>query len=136
MNVAIKLCPCCSGKEYDSCCGPFHKGALLENALQLMRSRYSAYALSLPDYIMDTTHSANPNYSQDRISWKQSILQFSKNMTFHKLEILDFKEEGDKATVTFTAFLSQAGQDATFTEKSFFEKERNRWLYKEGSCRK
>lgn len=125
-------CPCFSGKEYDLCCKPFHQGALPENALLLMRSRYSAYALNLPEYIIETTHSANPQYSDDKLGWKRSITQFAKNTTFQNLEILDFKESGNLAEVTFTAYLSQDGQDATFTERSYFEKINGRWLYREG----
>lgn len=125
-------CPCCSGKEYDKCCKPFHEGNLPENALQLMRSRYSAYVLNIPDYIVATTHPANPHYSEDKFSWKRSISEFSKNSSFNKLEILDFKEKDTLATVTFTAYVFQGTHDATFTEKSYFEKMNGRWLYRSG----
>jgi SEC-C motif domain protein len=124
-----KPCPCHSGKEYAVCCKPFHQGTLPENALLLMRSRYAAYALNLSEYIMETTHPLSPLYSNNKPSWKQSISQFSKNSSFNDLKILDFTETGNLAEVTFTAYISQNGQDATFTEKSFFEKKNNRWLY-------
>lgn len=127
-NFAI-LCPCCSGSSYEKCCKLFHDGALPKNALQLMRSRYSAYALNIPDYIIATTHPANPQYSQDKPSWRRNISQFSQNSSFHRLEILDFKENAISATVTFIAHLSQNGRDATFTEKSYFEKIEQHWLY-------
>ena len=103
-----------------------------ENALQLMRSRYSAYVLNLPDYIIETTHPANPRYSENKSAWKRSISQFSQNSSFQKLEVLDFQESDTLATVTFTAHLSQEGRDATFTEKSYFEKINGRWLYRDG----
>lgn len=125
-------CPCCSMKEYDNCCKPFHDGIIPENALQLMRSRYSAYVLNIPDYIIATTHPASPQYSENKFSWKRSISQFSRTSSFHKLEILDFKENKAVATVTFTAYLSQGSHDATFTERSYFEKINNRWLYRGG----
>jgi len=132
MTNAINLCPCCSGKVYDECCKLFHEGTLPENALQLMRSRYSAYALNIPDYILATTHPASPQYSENKSSWKRSISQFSQNSSFNKLEILDFKENKTVATVTFTAHLSQDTRDATFTERSYFEKKGNQWLYRGG----
>lgn len=132
MTDLINPCPCCSMKEYDNCCKRFHEGSLPENALQLMRSRYSAYVLNIPDYIIATTHPANPQYSEDKFSWKRSISQFSRISSFHKLEILDFKENKALATVTFTAYLSQEAHEATFTERSFFEKINNRWLYRDG----
>jgi len=124
-------CPCCSQIEYDQCCGKFHLGDLPDTALQLMRSRYSAYKLNLPDYIMATTHPKNPTYSQDKEEWRQNITQFSKNTLFHKLEIHDYQEEDPtSATVTFTAYLTQGNRDASFTEKSSFEKVEGCWLYK------
>ncbi len=129
MAELANLCPCCSKKEYDNCCKPFHEGVIPENALQLMRSRYAAYVLNNPNYIITTTHPASLQYSTDQFSWKRRISQFSKNSSFHKLEVLDFKENETMAAVTFTAYLSQQSHDATFTERSYFEKINNRWLY-------
>ena len=127
-----KLCPCYSQKEYSNCCKPFHNGIVPENALQLMRSRYSAYALNLPDYIMTTTHPDNPHYSKDKNSWRKNISQFSENSVFSNLKILEFVEKMTSATVTFIAYISQHGHDVSFTEKSYFEKVNGKWLYKNG----
>lgn len=132
MENSEKPCPCFSGKAYEVCCKPFHQGTVPGNALLLMRSRYSAYALNIPDYIIETTHPASPQYSDNKFSWKRSISQFSTNSTFQDLKILDFKERDTLAVVTFTAVISQEGQDATFTETSFFEKRNHRWLYRTG----
>ena len=126
------LCPCCSGKDYATCCKPLHDGKGPANALQLMRSRYSAYACHLSDYIMATTHPENAQYLKDRVAWKRSISQFCLHSSFLKLEILDFQETAESATVTFTAYIRQGDRDATFTEKSFFEKLGLRWLYRSG----
>lgn len=131
-DFTTNLCPCSSGKEYNHCCKPFHEGIRPENAVQLMRSRYSAYVLNLPDYIIKTTHPASPQYVENHFSWKRGISQFSRNFTFQRLEVLDFKEKNTLATVTFTAYLSQKDRDATFTEKSYFEKVNDRWLYRGG----
>jgi peptide deformylase len=97
-----------------------------------MRSRFAAYALDLPEYIIKTTHPASPQYSDDKFSWKRKISRFSRASNFEKLEILDFKEQGTLATVTFTAYIKQEGEDVTFTETSYFEKFRERWLYRAG----
>lgn len=132
MKDPANSCPCCSGRAYDECCKLFHEGTMPENALQLMRSRYSAYVLNLPDYILASTHPASPQYSENKFSWKRRISQFSRNSSFEKLEILDFKENKTVATVTFTAHLSQDTRDATFTERSYFEKKGNQWLYRGG----
>ena len=125
-------CPCGSGKTYAACCSPFHKGLLPINALQLMRSRYTAYVLNLPAYIIQTTHLENPHYCQDLALWTREISTFSLQSQFKKLDILDFQENQESATVTFVAHLSQNGQDATFKEKSEFKKVEGRWLYFSG----
>lgn len=132
MEKKFKTCPCSSGKSYDKCCQIFHKGSLPGSALELMRSRYSAYALDLPDYIIETTHPGSPEYSEDLLDWKKKISSFSRNSKFEKLEVLDSQERGTIATVTFVAYLSQKKQDVTFTEKSFFEKLQGKWFYRAG----
>ncbi len=125
-------CPCFSGKKYEECCRPFHQGVFPQNALLLMRSRFSAYVLNLADYIIETTHPASPQYSENKFLWKRSISQFSQKCFFSNLKVLDFKEHSIIATVTFTAHISQEGQDATFTERSTFEKKNDQWLYRGG----
>ncbi|MFV0340845.1 MAG: peptide deformylase [Parachlamydiaceae bacterium] len=125
----MSICPCGSGESYENCCKRFHDGKTPENAELLMRSRYSAYVLNLPDYIVATTHPACPQYSDNFFGWKRSISQFSKNSQFQKLHVRDFKERGTLATVTFTAEILQGEQNATFTERSYFEKKGERWLY-------
>lgn len=136
MSDTESLCLCFSGKEYQNCCRPYHRGALPENALLLMRSRFCAYVLNIPEYIVETTHPASPQYSDNKFSWKRSISQFSKSLKFLNLEILDFKEKDNIAVVTFTATLSQNSHDATFTERSTFEKKENRWFYLSGRLSK
>ncbi|MGA4815597.1 YchJ family metal-binding protein [Pseudomonas aeruginosa] len=46
-------CPCGSGDPLDDCCGRYHQGHPAPTAEALMRSRYSAYALGLVDYLRD-----------------------------------------------------------------------------------
>lgn len=126
-------CPCYSGKQYSECCLSYHNGKKKPKAaVELMRSRYAAYALNLPEYIIETTHPKNPQYVPDRQQWKKEIEIFSKSTVFSGLEILDSTEEGDNATVTFTASLSQNGQDISFIEKSRFRRENEQWLYLSG----
>ncbi len=126
------LCPCSSGDPYQECCKRLHEGGLAENALQLMRSRFAAYAFNIPEYIVITTHPANPQYSEDKFTWKRRISQFSNSSSFDSLEIRDFKQNEAFATVTFTAHITQEENDGTFTEKSFFEFFHGRWLYRGG----
>lgn len=131
-NLQDSACPCCSGKSYQECCQPFHEGMVPVHAVSLMRSRYSAYALGLADYIMETTDPANPSYMQDKTKWRKNILAFSKQTTFRKLEILSVQETEEAATVVFIAYLTKKKKDATFTEQSRFQKIGQQWFYSAG----
>ncbi len=131
----MDTCLCYSGNSYETCCKPYHEGVKApENALKLMRSRYSAYALNLSDYIIATTHPENPYYEENLEAWKENIAEFASTNTFDGLEIVDFQEKGNKATVTFLARLTEGDQDSSFCEKSLFEKVGGKWLYKSGEA--
>jgi uncharacterized protein YchJ len=129
-------CPCSSGKDYEDCCKPFHEGNQPENALQLMRSRYSAYALKLIDYIIETTHPECVYYHKDKEKWKKEVEEFCDSANFKKLAILDDFEEDKIAFVTFVVHLDHLNEDATFTERSYFVKENDKWLYRDGIIKK
>ncbi|MDP3266531.1 MAG: YchJ family metal-binding protein [Sulfuricurvum sp.] len=122
------LCACHSGEKYKKCCQPYHKGILPSNALKLMRSRYCAYALGLSDYIMRTTHSENPDFTDDTRVWKSSIDAFIQNTAFSGLKIMEFIDGENLAYVTFEALLNHQ----TFKEKSRFLKVNGKWLYESG----
>lgn len=97
-----------------------------------MRSRYSAYAKGVVDYIIDTTHPDNSQYLQDHKLWRKQLKEFCDNTDFLGLEIHE-EVVGEKVSfVTFKAKLRQNGQDAGFTERSRFEKTGGRWLYHSG----
>ncbi|WP_068467728.1 YchJ family protein [Candidatus Protochlamydia phocaeensis] len=125
-------CPCCSGKPYKSCCQRYHRGELAENALTLMRSRYSAYALHLAPYLIATTHPESPYFVSNRKQWLKQIEAFSTQTSFDKLEILDYQPGEEEAFVTFIAHLSKDKTDLSFTEKSRFKKQGLAWLYIDG----
>ena len=129
MKISVNSqCPCFSGKKYKKCCQPFHKGKLATSALALMQSRFCAYMLNLSEYIMITTHPNNPDFSHDKYSWSKKIESFSKNTKFIGLEIVDFKEEDNKAIVEFIARF----EGSYLHEKSNFVKENKQWLYLDG----
>ncbi len=111
-------CPCDTGKDYKECCGRYHKGEIPKTPLDLMRSRYSAYALQLTDYVLNTERPCK----EER---RAHILHFTHHTTFLRLEIL----EHTKNTVTFKAHLSQDGKDTSFTEKSYFTEVHGKWFY-------
>ena len=121
-------CPCCSGLSYETCCKPFHLGAEPPTALQLMRSRYSAYAKENTAYIQKTTHPKSPHYNPNKEQWLQDILHFCKTTQFVKLEILGHGENW----VFFKAHLVQEHKPVLLQEKSFFEKVNSHWRYTGG----
>ncbi|MGA8165505.1 MAG: YchJ family metal-binding protein [Waddliaceae bacterium] len=127
-----KDCPCCSGLSYEQCCQRYHRGSIAENALILMRSRFAAYAVQDADYIIKTTHPKNPGFKKDLAGWKKEILRFTKRTDFLGLTIADFADGDTRAAVTFHAELRQTDKDASFTEKSYFEKVNEKWLYRDG----
>jgi SEC-C motif-containing protein len=52
-----RRCPCGTGLPYGECCGRLHDGsATAATAEQLMRSRFSAFAVADPRYLLDTWH--------------------------------------------------------------------------------
>jgi SEC-C motif-containing protein len=101
-----------------------------------MRSRYAAYALGLADYIITTTHPKNPARKASLPLWRRELLAFSRGTKFKGLSILEFSDGESEAYVSFTAYLEQAGKDASFSERSRFLKEKGKWLYESGNVQK
>lgn len=100
-----------------------------------MKSRYSAYALGLTDYIIETTHPDNPQYLDDKNQWADQINQFCMTTQFLRLEIVDHSVTGKMGFVTFRAYLKQGGADASFQERSRFILDKGNWLYLDGKTR-
>lgn len=125
-------CPCGSSLKYKKCCKKFHDGISVNNALELMKSRYSAFATSNINYIISTTHTTNVDFSNDLKSWAKDILLFCENTEFKNLEILEFIDGEFESYVTFKATLYQDKKDVSFTEKSRFLKENGKWFYVSG----
>lgn len=93
-----------------------------------MRSRYSAYALDIAEYILETTHPKSLYFEKDRKKWKAAIHEFSRSTQFIKLEV---EKSGDD-WVFFIAHLKRDGQPFLLKEKSHFEKINGKWLYLSG----
>lgn len=117
------MCPCHSGKEYSACCAPYHEGVPPPTPTDLMRSRYSAYALGKVEYIIATTHSEHSDQKLSLKKREQQIKTFCNSTEFTGLDILEATEN----TVTFRAYLGKKG---SFTEKSEFAQENGVWKYK------
>ena len=107
----------------------YHEGAIAKTPVELMRSRYSAYAIGLIDYIIQTTSISK---QRDLIHRRAELLSFSKDTSFEGLHIIDKQDAGKEGFVTFTAMLKQDDRDVSFTEKSRFEKVEGKWYYHSG----
>ena len=115
-------CPCLSGDPYDECCGRFHSGAEhAPTAESLMRSRYSAYALGLPQYLLDTWHRTT----------RPATLDLDPSLDWYRLDILSaqggpFDTDG---TVEFRAYYRSGTDRGEQRELSRFLREARRWYY-------
>ena len=124
-------CPCTSGKTYDRCCGPFIEGAQAPaTAEQLMRSRFSAYALGKVDYLI-ATRCAEKRGGEDR----EELAQYCKAVRCVGLKIAGREKGGpgdSEGIVTFHASLQANGKRSLHIETSSFAREDGRWVYVDG----
>ena len=126
-------CPCGSTKKYKKCCKTFHDKIIFpKTALELMKSRYSAYATSNAKYIIETTHKDNPDFTDNIKEWENDILIFCNNTKFIGLEILEFIDDENESYVMLKANMIQQGNDVSFVEKSRFLRVDEKWFYVDG----
>ena len=121
----MSACPCDPARPYAACCGPLHAGAVAADAQALMRSRYSAYALGLRDYVLATWHP----------STRPAALELDPAATrWLGLEVKRHRADGeDAATVEFVARYRVGGGSAVrLHEVSRFLREDGRWYYLDG----
>ncbi|MDH7944833.1 YchJ family metal-binding protein [Pseudohongiella sp. SYSU M77423] len=125
-NIAKnEICPCDSGKRYSICCGSLHAGKeFARTAKQLMRSRYSAFAIGgLGDYLLQTWHpDTRPAVSAEQLG--------AKDTDWIRLEILDANQSGVTAMVEFKAhWRDETGRVQIHHERSRFLRIKGRWFY-------
>jgi len=100
-----------------------------------MRSRYSAYALGLVDYLIDTTHRENVQLNPHRAAWRRQLIDYCQATVFERLDILSTHEDEiqpeNEGRVTFEARLRSkaTGEAFVLRETSRFVKPGKRWLY-------
>ncbi len=117
-------CPCGQG-TYAQHCGALHAGADAPDAEALMRSRYSAYALGLADYLLATWHPGTRPAHLD--------LHEDPPLRWLGLDVKRHVADGDSAVVEFVARHRQGGGRAgRLHETSRFVRERQLWLYVDG----
>ena len=114
--MTAKPLPCpCGGADYAACCGRYHNGEPAPDALNLMRSRYSAYVLKLEAYLLASWHDSTRPVALDLAT---------DNTKWIGLEIRKHNaESADQATVEFVARCKTGGRAARLHEVSRFVRE-------------
>lgn len=125
----MSLCPCGSSLEYSSCCQPIHtdpRQALKPE--QLMRARFSAHVLNMPDFVVATYHP-----SCNALAEKEAIAQ-SVDSQWTRLEVVSTESgsNDDEGFVTFNAYLIEDNQELSLSERSRFLREEQQWYYIDG----
>jgi SEC-C motif-containing protein len=121
----MTICYCGNHLPFEDCCQPYIKGTKTAlTAEDLMRSRYSAYAIGDANYLIKTTHSSTRKNHK-----KSDILEWSKSNKWNHLEVL----EATETTVTFKAhYTDNRRQTRVHLEKSTFVFEDGNWFYVDG----
>jgi SEC-C motif domain protein len=118
-------CPCLSGNTYGECCGPLHAGAAAPTAERLMRSRFSAFALGLPEYLLVTWHPRT----------RPTELTLDPEQRWTRLDIVDKRSGGAfdaSGEVAFRAWWRTDDDRGVMEERSRFLRENGRWFYLDG----
>lgn len=116
-------CPCGSGSPYDDCCQPLHDNRVqASTAEQLMRSRYSAYAVGRLDHVFRSWH---PRTRPDEI-------EPSPGLTWTGLTIVHTvggQPTDDEGVVEFDARYRTTIGSGVHHERSRFRRRAGRWVY-------
>ncbi|WP_040808000.1 YchJ family protein [Nocardia concava] len=122
-------CPCGLPASYADCCGRLHRGeARATTAEQLMRSRFSAFAVHDEAYLL---RSWDPET-------RPAEVDFDPGLRWERLEILGatggspFHSEG---TVEFRAHYRAGGAAGQLHENSRFRRDNGAWVYLDGDIK-
>ncbi|HEY1181400.1 MAG TPA: YchJ family metal-binding protein [Rhodocyclaceae bacterium] len=121
LRKSAPACPCGHASGYAECCARYHAGAPAPSAEALMRSRYSAYALGLADYLLQTWAAETRPAPLD--------LKTAPQPKWLGLEVRHAEEDGDTAVVEFIARCKINGRAERLHEHSRFVRRRvgNEW---------
>jgi SEC-C motif-containing protein len=126
--AAALPCPCGRPRSYAACCGRWHAGPQAlqaPDAEDLMRSRYAAYVLWLPDYLLATWHP----------STRPAALEAPPaGLRWLGLEVRrHVAQDEDHAIVEFVARSKLGGRAERLHETSRFVRDEDRWFYVDGA---
>jgi SEC-C motif domain protein len=148
-NAESLPCPCGvnDGATYADCCAPFHRQEKFPfMPLQVLQSRYSAFYFRLIPYIIQTTHSSNRDYRDNKVTWAKDLNRKGMFDSFEFLELQPGPEQqlidgnNNKAYIDFSVRLrARDGEqlETQVTEKSLFLRDPDTqiWSYASGEVR-
>ncbi len=116
-------CPCGLDRGYPDCCGRLHAGhATASTARELMRSRYSAFAVADEAYLLRSWHSSTRPARvglDPRQQWSRLVVIGSTGGSLLHAE----------GTVEFRADYRVGGRTDSLHENSRFLREAGNWVY-------
>ncbi|MET8680188.1 YchJ family metal-binding protein [Streptomyces sp. NPDC004647] len=119
-------CPCGLPATYDACCGRLHRGeARAATPAQLMRSRFSAFAVHDAAYLLRSWHP----------STRPAGIDFDPAMRWQRLDIVGGTGGGpfgSEGTVEFRAHYTRHGHAGELHEISRFVRHDGAWVYLDG----
>ncbi|WP_067821986.1 YchJ family protein [Nocardia inohanensis] len=119
-------CPCGLPANYSDCCGRLHRGEVkASTAEQLMRSRFSAFAVQDEGYLL---RSWDPET-------RPADVDFDPGLRWDRLEVLGSTGGGPfhtEGTVEFRAHYRAHGTAGQLHENSRFRRDRGAWVYLDG----
>lgn len=121
-------CPCGLPAPYAHCCGRYHAGEAAPTPETLMRSRYSAFALGLTDYLLTSWHSSCRPAELD-VSTPPQPKWIGLKIVASALQ------DATHGTVHFIARCRVGGRAERLEENSRFVREDGRWYYLDGDIR-
>ena len=127
---SLTHCACGNPRSYADCCGRFHGGVAADNAVKLMRARYSAYVLRLDQYLLETWHASTRPAMLDLL--ETDVLQWLG------LEIRAQQNSPERARIEFIARYRVGGPgwpiERQHETARFVKEEDGRWYYVDGEA--
>jgi SEC-C motif-containing protein len=124
-------CPCGSGKDFDTCCGPLINGTIKAPTPEaLMRSRYTAFAKLEMPYLEQTLH---PGTRHDYD--EAGATRWAKESEWLELDIVnvsDDPENANRSSVEFKAQYRMNGAIQVHHELAEFRKSNGTWYFFDG----
>lgn len=124
-------CPCGSNLPSSECCLPLIKGDRpAATAEQVMRARYSAYALAEVGYLLSSLH---PDHRSDFD--EKSTRTWAEGSQWHSLEIITTEgggPEDSEGRVEFVASYTEKGIKKNHHELATFTKKDGIWYFANG----